>query len=443
MILICINNCKHFLQHDKECVKQQVVAIVVAHSLHKNTFRYNTPMLHCPTYSPTPIEARRPLHRQRKRHPLLLALLLCTGMAGSAWAEGAHAEKHLPLGKITMPAKPESKASASKEAVGEQVREAVEKANASTPETPAKSSKSAKGKPTEPAKMVLTIEAEPRRSPLRGAPAVPPDIAAAHAKAHGLVNPADARASTRAAATAAVAATMAPAGHGGGEAHWDYAGENGPLAWSKLKPEFNLCALGTRQSPIAIQEADTLQGPAEPLQMHYQPSGAMVVNNGHTIQVDVVGDNTLTVRGSTYKLLQFHFHNPSEERVNNRTYAMVAHLVHRNLDGQLAVVAVLLEPGQANPLINKVWTYMPLDSGDRVRMPAALLDLNELLPQDQRYYQFMGSLTTPPCSENVLWMVLKQPVQVSPEQLRLFGQLFPYNARPVQPLNGRVVRNAM
>jgi len=166
------------------------------------------------------------------------------------------------------------------------------------------------------------------------------------------------------------------------------------------------------------------------------------VNNGHTIQVDMQGDNSITVRGTNYRLLQFHFHNPSEERVNYRGFAMVVHLVHRSAEGQLAVVAVLLDPGAMNPTINKVWTYMPIDSGDRVRMPPDLLDLNELLPKDQRYYQFMGSLTTPPCSENVLWMVLKTPVPVSRDQLRLFAQLFPNNARPVQPVNGRPIRNA-
>lgn len=251
----------------------------------------------------------------------------------------------------------------------------------------------------------------------------------ARAIAHGVAVPADKKG-------------MAAAAAHGGEVHWDYEGDNGPQNWGTLKPEFATCATGKRQSPINIESNATLQGPAEPLQLNYQPSSGSVVNNGHTIQVDVNGDNTMTVRGSTYKLLQFHFHNPSEERVNYKSYAMVAHLVHRNNEGQLAVLGVLLDPGAANTLINKVWTYMPLDSGDRVRMPDGILNLNELLPKDQRYYQFMGSLTTPPCSEGVLWMVLKQPVPVSKEQLKLFGQLFPNNARPVQPLNGRAVRDA-
>ncbi len=246
----------------------------------------------------------------------------------------------------------------------------------------------------------------------------------------------------RAAAIAVHGAGEVASTHATSDGHWSYEGPNGPPAWGRLKPDFNLCAIGKRQSPINIEASSTLQGPAEPILFSYPPGSASVVNNGRTIQVDVAGDNTLTVRGSSFKLLQFHFHHPSEERVNSQGFAMVAHLVHRNAEGQLAIVAVLLEPGAPNPLIHKVWTYMPLDSGDRVRMPADSLELAGLLPKDQRYYQFMGSLTTPPCSEGVLWLVLKQPMTVSREQLRLFAQQFPNNARPVQPVHGRAVRDA-
>ena len=236
----------------------------------------------------------------------------------------------------------------------------------------------------------------------------------------------------------------APEAHGakGHDPHWSYEGEFGPENWARVKPEFNTCAIGQRQSPVHIQETGTLQGPAEPLQFDYRPSGGSVVNNGHTIQVDLEPGNTLSVRGSTYQLLQFHFHHPSEEKVNHKGFSMVAHLVHKNFEGQLAVVAVLIDPGAANDLIHKVWTHMPLDSGDRVRLPPGLIDVSALLPADQRYYQFIGSLTTPPCTEGVLWNVLKAPMTVSREQLRLFAQLFPNNARPVQALNGRVVREA-
>ncbi len=225
-------------------------------------------------------------------------------------------------------------------------------------------------------------------------------------------------------------------------AHWGYEGAHGPQAWAQMKPEFGTCASGKRQSPIHIEDTTSLQGPAEALQINYQASGGTVVNNGHTIQVDVVGENTLTVRGATYKLVQFHAHHPAEERVNNKSFSMVMHLVHRSAEGKLAVIAVLMDPGPANLLIQKVWTHMPLDVQDKVRMPSDLINLNDLLPVDRRYYQFMGSLTTPPCTEGVLWMVLKQPVTLSREQLRVFAQLFPNNARPVQPLQGRIVRNA-
>jgi carbonic anhydrase len=274
-----------------------------------------------------------------------------------------------------------------------------------------------------------------------------PAPAVAHAAAsHGpaVANPRTSRDYIKAKA-AAMTGHEAPAAGGdahGGEVHWTYDGATGPQAWGQLKPEFNICAIGKRQSPINIEESVTLQGPAEPLQFNYTPSSGTVVNNGHTIQVDLQGDNSLTVRGSVYRLVQFHFHTPSEEQVNYRNFAMVAHLVHKNAEGQLAVVAVLLEPGVINSLVGKVWTYMPLDTSDKVRLPTDIINMNELLPKDQRYYQFIGSLTTPPCTEGVLWMVLKQPTQISKDQLKLFQQLFPNNARPVQAVNGRPVRNA-
>lgn len=226
------------------------------------------------------------------------------------------------------------------------------------------------------------------------------------------------------------------------QAHWDYAGPSGPQGWAALAPEYALCASGTRQSPIDIDASITLRGPAEAIGFDYGSSSGTVVNNGHTIQVDINGDNAIAVRGSRFQLLQVHFHHPSEERINNRGFAMVAHLVHKDYMGRLAVVAVLLEPGEANPVIDAFWTYMPLGPGDRVAMPPNAVALAQLLPKDRRYYQFMGSLTTPPCTEDVLWMILKQPVSLSYDQLRLFAQQFPDNTRPLQPLNGRVVREA-
>ncbi len=384
--------------------------------------------------------------------------VLCAAVALGASAEDAHdahgkaAPKAAPAerkaaataapAKAAEPAAGKSAELTTGQAMAQQLREALEQTNIGRPV------KAGKGKPAPTPVMTVTVEPRAARSQAmatarpvsaQGAERLGADLnqyQRARAIAHGLpVPPRD--------ATPRQAAAALAAGHGVHDApHWAYEGEGGPQAWAKLKPEFDLCASGKRQSPIHIEESAALQGPAESLVFDYRPSAASVVNNGHTIQVDVEGDNTLTVRGSTFKLLQFHFHHPAEEKINYKGFAMVAHLVHRNAEGQLAVVAVLLDPGAASPFIDKVWTYIPLDVADRVRTPAEWIDLKSLLPQDQRYYQFMGSLTTPPCSEGVLWMVLKQPVTLSREQLKLFTQMFPNNARPVQALNGRVVRDA-
>lgn len=225
-------------------------------------------------------------------------------------------------------------------------------------------------------------------------------------------------------------------------ARWSYAGANGPEHWGQIDPSYRTCASGQRQAPISIDTRHTLQGPAEPLQLAYGSSGGSVVHTGHTLQVDVAGTHTLTVRGSRYHLQQVRFHHPAEIRIDGQAHAMAAHLLHRNDQGQMAVLVLPLEVGPAQPEIHKIWTHMPLEVNDRVPLPEGLLSLQALLPQDPRYFQFMGSLNTPPCSEGVLWLVMKQPLSLSREQLRLFAQLFPMNARPVQPLHGRVVREA-
>ncbi len=262
----------------------------------------------------------------------------------------------------------------------------------------------------------------------------PPAVAGSRPREPGLVIRQQQR-------TSAPAKPAVPAPHK--DIHWSYEGEGAPANWGKLKADYATCASGQRQSPIAIEDSDTLKGPAEAIQFRYEPSKGTVTNNGRTIEVKVYGENSLTVRGSSYQLLQFHFHHPAEERINGQGYPMVAHFVHRNEQGQQAVLAVLMEPGEANPLIHKVWTHMPLDVNDSVRLPPDLIHVGEILPKDQRYYQYMGSLTTPPCTEGVLWLILKQPVSISREQLRLFGQLYANNARPVQPVHGRPVRDAV
>ena len=145
--------------------------------------------------------------------------------------------------------------------------------------------------------------------------------------------------------------------------------------------------------------------------------------------------------GRRYELVQFHFHRPSEERIDGKQFDMVAHLVHKDLDGRLAVVAVLLDRGAAQPLVQSVWNNLPLEKGDEVAARAPL-DLNDLLPPSASYFTYMGSLTTPPCSEGVLWMVMKQPVPVSAEQIGIFARLYPMNARPIQSASGRLIKES-
>lgn len=253
---------------------------------------------------------------------------------------------------------------------------------------------------------------------------------------------ADAGPAPAAKAAKAVAAKPRPksaeasAGHA---AHWSYEGEGGPAQWGAMKPEFAKCATGTRQSPIDIRDGIRVQ--LDPVQFDYKPSGFRVIDNGHTVQVNVAAGNAIEVLGRRYELQQFHFHRPSEERIDGRQFDMVAHLVHKDLEGRLAVVAVLLDRGSAQPLVQTIWNNLPLEKGEEVPARGAI-DLNALLPPDRSYFTYMGSLTTPPCSEGVLWMVMKQPVPISPEQIAIFSRLYPMNARPIQSASGRLIKES-
>ncbi len=228
-------------------------------------------------------------------------------------------------------------------------------------------------------------------------------------------------------------------GHAAGHAHWTYQGETGPQSWGSLRPEFVACSTGTRQSPIDIRDGFTLD--LDPVRFSYRPTGFSVIDNGHTVQVNLPSGQFIEALGRRYELVQFHFHRPSEERINGRAFDMVVHLVHKDLEGRLAVVAVLLDRGSAHAVVQSVWNNLPLEKGEA--LPAsATIDLNELLPADRRYFQYMGSLTTPPCTEGVLWMVMQQPVTVSHEQIALFSRLYPMNARPIQSASGRVIKQS-
>jgi carbonic anhydrase len=279
-------------------------------------------------------------------------------------------------------------------------------------------------------------------SPAASAGATRPATAAAKTVAHAEPAPARPSAKVAGAAVAAAAASGAKPAHAAtasapGAAHWGYAGAQGPASWGAIRPEFGLCATGQRQSPIDIRGG--LSVDLEPVKFAYAPSRFGVVDNGHTVQVNVGAGNHIEVGGKRFELQQFHFHRPSEERIDGRQFEMSVHLVHKDEQGRLAVVTVLLDKGperSGQPVVQKVWNNLPLERGEEssARVP---LDLTELLPVDRRYYTYMGSLTTPPCSEGVQWIVMRQPVTVSAEQIELFAGIYPMNARPLQAAGGR------
>ncbi len=230
-----------------------------------------------------------------------------------------------------------------------------------------------------------------------------------------------------------------PAHAAAAHAHWGYVGDGAPERWAELSPENAQCGIGTRQSPIDIREG--IRVDLEKINFDYRPSNFSVLDNGHTIQLNVAPGNALQVMGRRFELLQFHFHRPSEERINGRQYDMDAHLVHKDADGKLGVVAVLLERGRDQALIQTIWNNLPLEKGQALAAPG-LLDLNQLLPEDRSYFTYMGSLTTPPCSEGVLWMVMRTPVQLSANQIAIFARLYPMNARPIQSGSGRLIKES-
>jgi len=217
--------------------------------------------------------------------------------------------------------------------------------------------------------------------------------------------------------------------------HWSYSGANGPDHWGAEDPAFATCSNGTRQSPIDIETATVAKLPA--IEFAYKPFPLTVTDTHHSFQVNVPqASGGITVGADHYDLVQFHFHRPSEEVMHGKHYAMVAHLVHKNDKGELAVVAVLIHGGEANAFLKPVFDNFPA-AGTESKTAETDVDLMQLLPAKRGYYTFDGSLTTPPCTEHVRWFVLKQSVDASKEQIGQFAARYPHNARPAQPLNAR------
>ncbi len=223
-------------------------------------------------------------------------------------------------------------------------------------------------------------------------------------------------------------------------APWSYSGTTGAEKWGSLSKDYAVCSQGQRQTPIDIR--NTVKADLPAINFAYKTVPLSIIDNGHSIQVDTPDAGNITVEGETYELIQFHFHKPSEEKINGKIYDMVVHLVHQSKDGKLAVVAVLLDAGKEHSLIRTLWTHLPLETEKPLVRNEVQIDPNLLLPSKRSYYTFFGSLTTPPCSEGVLWLVLKTPMQVSKEQLAGFATRYKNNARPIQGVNNRVIKES-
>ncbi|WP_120994987.1 carbonic anhydrase [Stutzerimonas urumqiensis] len=216
--------------------------------------------------------------------------------------------------------------------------------------------------------------------------------------------------------------------------HWTYAGDEGPENWARLTPEFAACA-GKNQSPINLE--GMLEADLEPLNLSYNTLASQLANTGHVIQAAYEPGSYLTLDGRRFELIQFHFHVPSENHVQGRSFPLEGHLVHADPDGRLAVVAVMFEEGRDSAALAPLVAALPDPGKTKPITPA--VDATALLPEGLEYYRFNGSLTTPPCTEGVRWLVLKEPVSASAGQIEALRAAIGHpNNRPLQPLNARI-----
>lgn len=218
--------------------------------------------------------------------------------------------------------------------------------------------------------------------------------------------------------------------------HWTYEGEEGPSHWGSLSPDYSTCSAGKSQSPIEISHP--VPTDASNLQFHYQPSKIKIINNGHTIQVNYDAGSYFELDGVRYDLQQFHFHAPSEHTINGKHAAAEMHLVHKNAEGKLAVVAILIDAGAQNSAFKSMWEHLPAVAGP-VQQLTATVNAANMLPAAQTTYRYDGSLTTPPCSEGVKWIVMMKPIEISQTQINSLAQILKHDNRPIQPLNNRKV----
>jgi carbonic anhydrase len=215
---------------------------------------------------------------------------------------------------------------------------------------------------------------------------------------------------------------------------WSYSGETGPKNWGKLDPTYATCSEGKEQSPININHSKGNN--ATNIEVHYEPTNITLENDGHTIVANTeTKSSSVNLTGSTYLFEQFHFHTPSEHQINGKYTPMELHLVHKDKNGKIAVIGIMIQEGKENKALNKIWAVLPKDPL-KLEIKEAI-NVKALLPKNQTSFLYKGSLTTPPCTEKVQWVLFEQSIEMSKEQIKKFQEIFPDNHRPVQPINER------
>ncbi len=222
-----------------------------------------------------------------------------------------------------------------------------------------------------------------------------------------------------------------------GDAKWGYSGNEGPEKWGELSSKYRACSEGKNQSPINV--SGSIDAELKPLKISYEVSESEITNNGHTIQVNYKAGSKISVDEQEFELKQYHFHTSSENTIDGKSFPMEVHLVHADKDGNLAVIGVMFEAGKENEFLAKIWNEMPKKAGEKSELPSKPA-VETLLPSNREYYLFNGSLTTPPCSEGVKWVVLKEAVTASNDQIKKLSDILGHsNNRPVQPVNARSI----
>ncbi len=225
------------------------------------------------------------------------------------------------------------------------------------------------------------------------------------------------------------------------QVYWTYEDEKGPKEWVSIDPSYFACGGGYEQSPINIERESIWEEKTfENIKLNYNPTKFWIKNNGHTIEViDSSGINTLMIDEQEFKLVQIHFHAPSEHQLNGKTFNMEGHLVHQTKSGQIAVIGFFIKEGKVNTDLADMWSILPKEMTEQPIKVNHSIDLLEVLPEEYDTFQYSGSLTTPPCTEDVTWLLFEQPIEMSSQQIEAFADIYSQNNRPIQPLNDRKI----